>query len=73
MRKLDVNRARFPVLIKKMNSNNDNLKSIMNLLGLNFQEQVWRRLYGKNEFKVNEIITLCKYYNTNVEELFKEE
>ena len=73
MRKLETSKVRFPKLLEKMKSNGDSQKDISDLLGLKFQEQVCRRLYGKNEFKINEIITLCKYYNTNVEELFKEE
>ena len=59
-------------LFVEMTRNEDTQTSIANLLGIS-QQAVSRKLSGKNQWRINEIEKLCKYYNKDFCELFKRE
>lgn len=61
----------YPELVNQMTLRNENLKFMVELLGLKEKSQVTRRLSGEIEWTIGEVEILCKHYNMGLWELFK--
>lgn len=61
----------YPELVNQMTLRNENLKSMVELLGLKEKSQITRRLSGEIEWTIGEVEILCKHYNMDLWELFK--
>lgn len=61
----------YPELVNQMTLRKENLKSMVELLGLKEKSQITRRLSGEIEWTIGEVEILCKHYNMDLWELFK--
>lgn len=61
----------YPELVNQMTLRNENLKFMVELLGLKEKSQITRRLSGEIEWTIGEVEILCKHYNMDFWELFK--
>lgn len=66
-----MNNTMFPEIVRQMIKRNETLQDIADLLSLSHISMVSRRLTGKIEWKLDEIKTLCKHYNTDLNKLFE--
>lgn len=61
----------YPELVNQMTLRNENLKYMVELLGLKEKSQITRRLSGEIEWTIGEVEILCKHYNMDFWELFR--
>ena len=64
--------VKYPGLVAEMAKRGDKQKELSKLLGIT-NAGISRRLSGETEWSISEIEKVCKHYNKNYYELFKDE
>ena len=67
---MDVKRIKYPKILAEMDLHREGQKDLAKLLNVK-QPTIWRKLMGRNEWKISEIEILCKHYKKKYEQLFK--
>ena len=63
---------KYPNIIMEMARNGDTFDKLAIILEIT-KQTVLKKMYGKNEWTIGEIETLCDYYHKDYYELFKGE